>query len=288
MTSTSTLCWQQLCRLERITDKYPAIPVGLNGGKAPMLKGWQRHPGFGIRELSDFKGIQAVGIRTNPLLCFDFDGISAVNFAKDKGLFPDSLECWRINRDTSQSRFKLIFEPTKQQLMKLPGSEFTGKSITGEREALEIFIHTGRQVIVMGNHVESKGKYFWPDGRGPESLGPPPSKYWDHVIELACSTPIKRSGTSSAVSSNQWIRLDECPICGRNKRQACQIHSDGNTLRCFVGISSYPPKNLSIGSRITNTDWVLSSFQDLGWGEFVNFRKRICNPLMNLRRSLLS
>ena len=151
MTSTSTLCWQQLCRLERITDKYPAIPVGLNGGKAPMLKGWQRHPGFGIRELSDFKGIQAVGIRTNPLLCFDFDGISAVNFAKDKGLFPDSLECWRINRDTSQSRFKLIFEPTKQQLMKLPGSEFTGKSITGEREALEIFIHTGRQVIVMGN-----------------------------------------------------------------------------------------------------------------------------------------
>lgn len=287
MTSTR-LSWQELCRIEPIIDKYPALPVGWNGGKAPMLEKWQTHSGFSARELFNFTDIKAVGIRTFPLLCLDFDGISAVNFAKDNGLCPDSINCWRINRTTSGDRFKLIFEPLPQQLREIPGEVFSGKTITADKEALEVFIHPGRQVIVLGDHVQSGGKYYWPQDKGPEALNPPPENIWKHVIQLASSKVVKITRSTSCSSADSWIRLKHCPICGRDERLICQIHSDGNTIRCYVGVSFRPPENLSVGGRLGNTEWVMSSSQDVGWGEFINFSKVTLSPLMALRRSLRS
>ena len=44
------------------------------------------------------------------------------------------------------------------------------KENSSKSEALEFFCSAGRQVIVIGDHYESGGRYYWPEGRTPKNL----------------------------------------------------------------------------------------------------------------------
>jgi len=221
----------ELERLRPLENDLALLPVGWDaGGKAPMLTGWQKHPGFTVDDLQQHRGIRAVGARTGvftgPLLAFDFDGESAL----DLGLYPWEASTWQVHRDNDPFRLKALFRPTPAQISQIPlqpdGSiEFQGKTITAEAtnerkgEALEVFFAGGRQVIVLGEHLSSRGAYVWLDDLGPEALAPPPQQCWDHALEIAQKQLAHKrfppqGGRISSRSGTR--RLNPCPICGRH------------------------------------------------------------------------
>ena len=234
-----------LHRLAKHEKSFALLPIGWgNKQKGPMLEGWQHHGGFTVAELQQQRRMRSVGVRTGfkgPLLCFDFDGESALELACSLGMEPWAVSTWQVHRDTDPFRFKVLFKPTPDQIAQLPdGAEFQGKTITKQAvldadgtpiemgEALEVFFHGGRQVIVLGEHPSSGGFYFWPPepSLGPEALSPPPDAWLDHAIDIAkqCHDRPKLSNKSSSTSTG-IRRLDPCPICGRNSR-------GGNSLWC--------------------------------------------------------
>jgi hypothetical protein len=287
-------------RLRPLETQHAFLPIGWGEHrKAPVLKGWPKHPGFPMSELKDFPGSIATGVRTEGLVCFDFDGKSAVEYAIRNGRNPNSVITWNVHRDTDDWRFKILFKPSPEQIKQLPNGMYSGKEATRpaekdedgkiirKGEAEEIFIHPGRQVIIHGEHWESGGQYYWPPGLGPEALAPPPENWWQAVIEKASSQKpnYNHQGTRKSLGTD-WTRLEQCPICGRDERTVCQQHQDGNTLRCFVGSTFRPPENLKPGERVPGTEWHYSSKQDVEWGEFEVFTKFAPSPLKALRRSL--
>lgn len=220
----------ELQRLVALENDLALLPVGWGaGGKAPMLAGWQKHPGFTVDQLQQQGGIRAVGARTGvltgPLLAFDFDGESALGL----GLYPWEASTWQVHRDNDPFRLKALFRPTPAQISQLPqkpdGSiEFQGKTITAnaseERkgEALEVFFAGGRQVIVLGEHVSSGGSYVWLDGLGPEALAPPPNEWWEHAMGIAQKQLAQKpSSVQKGICPRSGTRrLNPCPICGRH------------------------------------------------------------------------
>ena len=159
-----------------------------------------------------------------------------------------------------------------------------------------MFLHPGRQVIVAGDHPSSGGVYFWPEGQGPERLVPPPQLWWSYVIEKSRDFPKPAAGahrvvnTTRSSSSSDWQRLQHCPVCGRgpNDNPVCQIHRDGQTLRCYVGTTFSPPKGLAPGQIAPNTVWAYSSQSSSGWGEFSVFVRDKMSPLRALQQFLES
>ena len=194
-------------RLRALENQHAFLPIGWGTHrKAPALKGWPKHPGFPMSELEKFPGSIATGVRTEGLVCFDFDGKSAVEYAIRNGRNPNSVITWKVHRDTDDWRFKILFKPSPEQIKQLPNGMYSGKEVTSpaekdengiilkKGEAEEIFIHPGRQVIIHGEHWESGGEYYWPIGLGPEALAPPPENWWQAVIEKALSQKPERSG----------------------------------------------------------------------------------------------
>lgn len=231
--------FEDLDRLVIHEKELALLPVGWGSdGKAPMIKGWPSHPGFTTKELEAVRGIRAVGartgIRSGPLLCFDIDGESPLELACSLGMEPWATTTWQVHRDNDPFRLKVLFKPTAEQIEQLPArQEFQGKTITkyGDEtrkgEALEVFFHTGRQVIILGEHPSSGGKYIWPTGLGPEELSPPPDAWWKHALHIAAKSK-QRTTTSTRRSSsfgNAKKRLNPCPICGRHS-------AEGNGLWC--------------------------------------------------------
>ena len=292
-------------RLEPLTHAYRFLPIGKGSeGKAPMVKDWPNFPGASIEQLNRWPGIKAIGVITGPsLLCFDFDGHTAVMRGIEQGLCADDTNTWRINRDNDRNRFKLIFRPTAEQLAQLPNKQITCKEHTKDKvvgddgkviakgEAIEVFMHPGRQVIVAGDHPSTGGVYLWPEGKGPERLLPPPGFWWDYVLKQARDYPNPAAGAHRTVSTGRgrngdWRRLDRetCPVCGRgpNDNPACQLHRDGQTLRCFVGSTFSPPLGLAPGQLAPGTEWAYSSLSPTDWGDFLVFVKDKPSPLQML------
>ena len=89
-------------RLKPLENLVRFIPTGCGKeGKAPLIDAWNKHPGFIVQELQEpFPYAKSVGVITKPLLCFDMDGESAVNYAVMHGRDPDYVNTWRINRTT--------------------------------------------------------------------------------------------------------------------------------------------------------------------------------------------
>ena len=292
-------------RLEPLTNDYRFLPVG-NGrdGKAPLISAWQNFPGASVQQLSRWPGIKSIGVITGPsLLCFDFDGLSAIEKAIDVyGLDPDEVRTWRIDRDNDPDRLKLIFRPSAEQLAQLPDRSITTKEKTKDKvvdadgkviakaEAIEVFLHPGRQVIVAGDHPSSGGVYLWPEGLGPERLVPPPPLWWSYVIEKSRDFPKPAAGanrvvrTTRSYSNSDWQRLQHCPVCGRGPHDnpLCQLHRDGETLRCYLGTTFSPPKGLAPGQLAPGTEWAYSSQSSSGWGEFLVFVKDRPSPLRQI------
>ena len=288
----------KLHRLQPLEADLALLPVGWgNEKKGPMLEAWQKHPGHTIAELQATRGILSVGGRTGlltgPLLAFDFDGASSL----DLGLYPWAITAWQVHRDNDPFRLKVLCRPTLEQIAQLPlqaegTPEFQGKTLTAPKtdtskgEALEVFFHGGRQVILLGQHPSSKGHYFWPDGLGPEALSPPPDSWWVHALRIAenCQQRIT-TGSKCSSSRNGTHRLDPCPICGRHSGANgsalwCEQTTDGLIL-CMPGSTfsaeqSHGP--LVIGQVVAG--YALVKRTPIPEGDVLSFKphKRGCKP----------
>ena len=249
--------FSELHRLEKLQDALALLPVGLGSEcKGPMLKGWPDHPGFTTEQLQNFPGIRSVGARTGaltgPLLAFDFDGETSIEYACSKGLDPRSVTTWQVHRDNDPFRLKVLYRPTPDQIARLSHlggtPEFQGKTITaskeGERkgEALEVFCAGARQVIICGEHPSSGGNYFWPEGLGPEVFSAPSDDWMEYAIEVATATTNRiRTGAKQSTTRQGTRKLNPCPICGRHSGSGgsslwCAETSDGLIL-CMPGSS---------------------------------------------------
>ena len=307
----SSLSVDTFDRLKPLENLVRFIPTGAGkDGKAPHISGWSKHPGFTVQELQEqFPHAKSVGVITQPLLCFDFDGETATQHAVLNDRDPDYVNTWRINRTTDPHRYKLLFLPSKEQLAQLPNGQITHSHKTREPisgrppyhkdpvvikgEAEEVFCHPGRQVIIAGEHPSSGGHYFWPVGFGPEALSAPPEEWWAHVLELSRDYPRPAAGANKTISTNRfasrdWQRIEHCPICGRgpDDNPLCQLHRDGETLRCFLGQTFSPPTNLEPGELVPGTDWAFSRVSSSGWGEFLTFVKDKPNRYQQVKAML--
>ena len=285
-----------LSRLESINKTHRILPVG--GGnefKAPLVTDWPNHPGVSIPDILRFKRLRSIGVAMDHLVCIDVDGISAVERLLGLGLLaPELISTWRIDRDNDPHRFKLIWQPTAEQQAVLPkrisGKDQTkppvkeGSTVLQKGEAVERFaLHTGRQVVVIGSHY-SGGHYCWPPGGGPEALKPLPSQWFDYIVEQERDYPKPAAGANRTVSTKRsdWRRLQQCPICGRDSNVVCQIHTDGDTIRCFRGSTFCPPE---LNPEELFGPWRYKRDQHVGWGTFAIFHKAdLGSPLQRLRR----
>ena len=146
---------------------------------------------------------------------------------------------------------------------------------------------SGRQVIVIGDHYESGGRYFWPEGRTPANLRNPTVDEWSKVLRLLKNYSGESTPSSSTVikNKNDWTVMDECEICGRSERQVCSISSDNNTIYCFHGITYRPPLDLKKGEVLFNT-WAYSRTEDKSFGRFSYFARHKPSSLELLNRRL--
>ena len=286
------LSTELLERLRPIAAEHPLLPIGWGDHKkAPMLYKWQKHLGYSIEELKNHPDAIAVGVRCDQILCLDYDGKTALLKLKHLGLSPSEIGGWNIGRTTSPYSQKVLFVPTKEQVALLPYNhrgtkEFQFKIPSSEvvNEQLEFFFDHGRQVIVMGQHYSSGGEYQWDSKQGPEQLGPPSDEVWETVVEQLFK--YQKRGPSKAFASSpgeDWNRLESCPVCGRNEHQVCQIHVDGETLRCFIGNSYKPPEWLNPGDVVSG-EWAYCRDQSVDWGEFSIFVRHKPTPLQKIRR----
>ena len=281
---------QELSRLTVLAENHPLLPIGWgNDKKAPMLKSWQHHKGFSIKELEEHKKAIAVGLRCDRIFCLDFDGSSSINWGELNGFNAIEMKTWTVHRNNTDSNFKVLFSPTEKQIDELPNNnrgtkEFQFKISTGKGEQLEFFFDKGRQVIVLGQHFKSNGTYKWLQEHGPESLSSPSNRLWEQVIHQVIrhqeNIPNNKIPSSKG---GDWERLENCPICGRCSHQICQIHKDKKTIRCFIGSSYAPPKGLHTGEIIEN-QWAYCRDQFVGWGQFSIFVKHKPSHIQRLRR----
>ena len=282
----------QLERLRPLANKHVLLPIGAGSDKkGPIsltgfgLKGWQLHEGFSIEELIAHPHAIGTGVRTDSLLCLDFDGSSSISWAKTQGFPPADMNTMFVHRTNSNGNFKVLFEPTQQQvdalLEALKQFQFRVPTATGEQ--LEFFFDRGRQVIVQGDHYKSGGSYIWYPELGPENLAAPTDDLWQWVIQLAEKHKEHLPQRSiNASFRGDWKRLEHCPICGRSTHHVCQIHSDGEAVRCFRGNSYAPPENLQKG-EVLPSGWAYCKDQFVGWGTFSVFVKHRPTPLQRLR-----
>jgi len=309
LTTPSGSAWfAELNRLAPYQDYLPLLPIGWgNKQKGPMLEGWQHHDGFTVAELQQIRRMRSVGARTGfkgQLLCFDFDGESALELACSLGMEPWAVNTWQVHRDTDPFRFKVLFKLTKDQIALLPhGAEFQGKTITKPAvldadgtpietgEALEIFFHGGRQVIVLGEHPSSGGFYFWPTepNLGPEVLSPAPDAWLNHAIDIAKQYQDRPKPSSKSSSTRTAIRrLDPCSICGRNSRGGnslwCGQATDG-LIFCMPGstFNADPSGSMALGTVVNG--FALMKRTPIAEGDCLIFGPdRPINPSRRTRR----
>jgi hypothetical protein len=192
---------QQLGRLEPLG--LPLLPCGAGkDGKSPLnpqtgygLAGWET-AAFSVPQILAMNGVvRSVGTRTGDgRIAFDIDGGTALELCLARGCDPQQAITWQVHRDTDPLRLKVLWLLTPQQQRQL-GAMVSKKLITRppirddngrvleKAEAVELFHHTGRQVILLGQHPTSGGHYFWPDGLGPEALAPIPEEWWALALE---------------------------------------------------------------------------------------------------------
>ena len=74
----SSLSEDTFLRIQSLQKRFRFIPTGAGKeGKAPLISQWSYHPGLNVQELQkQFPQAKSVGVITQPLFCFDFDGES--------------------------------------------------------------------------------------------------------------------------------------------------------------------------------------------------------------------
>ena len=138
----------------------PLVPCGAGDKfKAPInpatgrpARDWQ-HNAFTPEEIA------AMGPRVicvGGIVCFDIDGVSAVNKAIEWGADPDPGGTWKVGRANNPHRYKLFFRVPEDRWESLPDKKAEVPAKGDEK--IEIFWLTG-QCIVAGEHRISKGEY---------------------------------------------------------------------------------------------------------------------------------
>ena len=206
---------QQLHRLAPLS--LPLLPIGAGAEwKGPIdpatgmgLDGWST-AAYSTQQIQGMpKLIRGVGFRTGAgVLSVDIDGATAVDLCLEQGCDPAQAATWRVTRDTDASRLKVNWSLTQGQADLLgqlttkahtkPVVKDADGKVLEKAEALELFHHTGRQVVVLGEHVMSGGNYGWPDGHGPEALAPIPPNWWALVLAIKA----RELGIKAAVLSD--------------------------------------------------------------------------------------
>lgn len=263
----------------------PLLPCGAGREqKGPIdpatgygLSGWETAR-FSVDQIQAMNGVvRSVGTRTGDgLLCFDLDGATALELAQQHGCNPQQAQTWQVHRTTDPCRLKVIWRLTAEQQAAIgavtvkahtqhPPRNENGKP-TAKGEAVEVFHHPGRQVLLLGQHVPSNGFYIWPDGQGPEALAPITPAWWAMAQAVARGElglgPEQRTGSTSRSTASsgtgsdrrQWRQLADCPICGRDTTGYCAESRSDGAIRCFHGSTFSPEIShgvLKVGATIT-------------------------------------
>ena len=269
-------------QLQRLAPlNLPLLPCGAGKEKkGPVdpetgdgLSRWQDKR-FTVDQIRAMNGVvRSVGAITGHGLCaLDFDGATTIELALEQGCDPQQATTWQVHRTTDPHRFKINFQLTpeqQQQLGKVTAKALTALPSNGSKgEALEVFHHPGRQVVILGEHPTSGGHYLWPDGYGPEALAPIPPNWWQLVLKIAAGELGIRpapAGKQSSKSTNAsgWKSLNPCPICGRNTTGWCTTKTDNGSINCRHG-STFSPLLahgvLKKGQTITGTNGVVYGY----------------------------
>jgi hypothetical protein len=254
----------------------PMLPIGAGAErKGPVdpatgygLGEWPKHPGFSASEIgSSYGPVIAAGIKTGGearILVLDIDGATASEWIRGKGIEPDALQTWRINRDTDPARFKLVFRLTAAQEVEFPQTKLLlqtkqrDKEKGNKGEAVEVYFQPGAQVVVIGAHPSSGGNYFWQGS--PAEIATPDAGVMALLQAIKSSVEeLRGKGDTSSPprvkggGKGQWqgsSRRNPCPVCGRDHSAACtrSTAADGAEFAsCYQGSTLQPPLNLKKG-----------------------------------------
>ena len=192
------------------TDK---APIHLVTGK--RLSKWQE-AAFTAEQIAESAPAIGCGARTgNGLLVFDVDGVTALEWLLDHDCDPRATKTWQIHRDTDTNRFKVAFTLTAEQQQRFGNAkpkEHTKDAVKDDAgnviekgEAVEVFHSTGGQVVVLGQHHDSGGNYYWPDGLAVEELAPIPTAWWQAALTIAGDTTTKAATTKArSTGKGDW------------------------------------------------------------------------------------
>ena len=282
--------------LAKLNPKLKCLP--LNGNKRPLFAWKDDNPdGFTIEQCLKHQNCEALGVLLGiNLVCLDFDGESAVNYAGFNNIDFDH-KTWHIKRNSPEGffRFKLLYSPTVEQIEMLPYGEFQAKHLTRtaqddeKGEALEIFANFPRYAAILGKHP-SGDNYYSPKGYGFEDLTSPPKETWDFILDMAERHKQPTRSRSNLVRGN-WERIiDKCPICRRSNQFICSISKDREAIRCFHGNTFSPEKefpNLQIG-EVVHGIWAFASTQDVPeTGRFSIFVRHKPTTLTAIKKRLM-
>jgi hypothetical protein len=271
----------------------PLLPIGSNGsGKAPAdpttgrgLPQWPTASFTTLQIQESCSSIVAVGTRTGPdahgLIAFDIDGATAVNFCRTNNCDPFLANTWRVHRNTDPAKLKVIWRipPDYPNHLDLTVTKHTTKqqSAPGAADGENIATYYGAgQIVILGNHLDSGGKYYWPTHNTPAQLADIPPEWWNLAIlidQLNNSQKTTRNKSARTTKSSDWKILTYCPICGRDKHDACRQHIDCNTILCLHGGTFSPPTNLKKGDVVTGSDgnrWAFTGLSE-SWAIFSIF-----------------
>tara|TARA_Y100001933_G_scaffold164074_1_gene162346 strand:+ start:714 stop:1637 length:924 start_codon:yes stop_codon:yes gene_type:complete len=291
--------FHDLFRLKQHQERISYLPAR---GKQPRQADWPNQPGITIDDFFNYPGSNSIGVRTGaqhgPLAIFDIDGESALKLSCDRGMKPSEWITWQIHRHEAPSRLKLLCIPTPEQIKQLERLSFIATvktkspikdsqgNLVQKGEGLEFFFG-GKQGIVWGHHPEG-GRYFWPDGFGPEALSAPPDQWWQFAVEQSrrIGAPRCESGGMRYPRGERGRRLDPCPICGRCSGNGSELwcEAKGELLFCMPGstysaVMSHP--GLKVGDVIDGWAAVKNN-RDGGW----TFRRHRINPIQAIRQRL--
>jgi hypothetical protein len=280
--------WRDLLPL---LSGLPLLPCGTvepgDGGKVPInhktgrrLTGWPTAR-FTPEQIAAMNGVvRCVGMRTGAdadgILGLDIDGRTAIDWCLAHDCDPELVESWLIRRNTAADRLKVTFY-IPEELWPLLGNVHCHKvtkekSDTEKGEQVEVFFGTG-QIIVLGDHMDSGGQYTW--DATPQEITEIPPEWWGLVMQIVEGDPTARGEKRKPSDTTAgWHTLSNCPICGRDKHQACRGNADRDAVLCFHGGNFHPPKGLAKGQTIKGRDGQRWAFCGTGrhHGEFSTFR----------------
>ena len=300
--------WQEWRQHLPQLDGLALLPCGAGSkGKAPIdpttgrpLDGWQEMA-FTPKEIIAMGSVvTCVGVRPGPdsdhLAILDIDGGTAKQVCEEHGCSFDESIGWSIHRSTSTERLKVAFSIPKayrhlfadhhgnpigkavlttKQVVYAVGKD--GKRITVEpAEQIELFIGAG-QCIVLGDHAESGGYYYWQGT--PAEIVEPTAQWWSVITKILSHRRSENQEKTNAYPIETLVHSgpsSPCPVCGRDHSGACTTFTDGERLRvnCFHGQSFAPPTNLKQGEvlRIADRHWAFcKEFTNSAIGDYSAF-----------------